>query len=66
MLLLVSCVDPDAEKTYVVTCRFPQETFTDTIVTGANVWHLKESYRIDNAYYPTSFCTMRFTINEQR
>ena len=67
-MTIIACTPNDIrpEKTYVVTCRFPTETTVDTIVTRHNVWHLKTSYRIDNVYYPTAFCIVRYTINENR
>ena len=52
--------------TYMVTCNFPRETTVDTLVTKGIVWYMKTSYRIEDSYYPTSFCTVRTTINENR
>ena len=67
-MTIIACTPNDIkpEKTYVVTCRFPTETTVDTIVTTSNMWHLQSSYRINKVYYPTSFCIVRTTINENR
>ncbi len=67
-LIIVACVPNSIkpEKTYVITCRFPGETTVDTIVTTSNLWYVKSSYRIDEVYYPSAFCIVRTTINENR
>lgn len=60
-LMLVGCGD-SSEKMHVVTCRFPQDTFTDTIITTEPVWWLRTTYRIADAHYPTTFCTVHTKI----
>lgn len=66
-MIFIACTpSKPMEKTYVVTCSFPRETTVDTIVTTDNLWHYKQTYRIDQSHYSTAFCNVRTTINETR
>jgi hypothetical protein len=60
-LVLMGCADSRV-KMHMVTCRFPQDTFTDTIITTDVVWPTRTVYRIADAYYPIAFCTVRTQI----